>query len=119
MGEGNVANPKIAIDPNIWHGQAVVKGTRIPVHQIVRMLANGDSIDELLKDYPSLSRDDVLACLEYAASLAEEQLLSKLNRQTIHDRVLLAVNQYLAADWSGLMVVMRDRVKSVTRPPRR
>ena len=67
-------NSKIAIDPNVCHGQAVVKGTRIPVHQIVRMLANGDSIDELLKDYPSLSRVDVLACLEYAASLAEEQV---------------------------------------------
>ncbi len=69
-------NSRIAIDPNICHGQAVVKGTRIAVHQIVRMLANGDSINDLLVDYPTLSREDVLACLEYAASLAEEQLTS-------------------------------------------
>lgn len=67
-------NPKISIDPNVCHGQAVVKGTRIPVHQIVRMLANGDSIDNLLQDYPTLKREDVLACLEYAAALAEEQV---------------------------------------------
>ncbi len=65
---------KISIDPNVCHGQAVVKGTRIPVHQIVRMLANGDTIDDLLRDYPSLKREDVLACLEYAAALAEEQV---------------------------------------------
>ena len=67
-------NQKIAIAPNICHGQACVKGTRIPVHQIVRMLANGDTIEDLIKDYPSLKRDDILACLEYAASLAEEQV---------------------------------------------
>ena len=50
------------------------KGTRIPVHQIVRMLANGDEIGDLLKEYPSLKRDDILACLQFAASLAEEQI---------------------------------------------
>ena len=67
-------NERISINPNICHGQACVKGTRIPVHQIVRMLANGDKIDELLEDYPSLKIEDIYACLDYAASLAEEQL---------------------------------------------
>ncbi|HIE28925.1 TPA: DUF433 domain-containing protein [Candidatus Poribacteria bacterium] len=38
------------------------------------MLANGDTIDELLEEYPSLERNDILACLDYAASLAEEQV---------------------------------------------
>ena len=38
------------------------------------MLASGDTIDELLEDYSSLVRDDILACLDYAASLAEEQI---------------------------------------------
>ena len=66
---------RISIDPKICHGQACVKGTRIPVHQIVRMLANGDTIEELLKEYPSLERKDVLACLDYAAALAEEQIV--------------------------------------------
>jgi uncharacterized protein (DUF433 family) len=65
---------RISIDPKICHGVACVKGTRIPVHQIVRMLANGDTIVDLLEAYPSLEREDVLACLEYAASLAEEQV---------------------------------------------
>jgi uncharacterized protein (DUF433 family) len=67
-------NERITIDPEICHGQACVKGTRIPVHQIVHMLANGDTIEELLEEYPSLTREDILACLDYAAALAEEQV---------------------------------------------
>jgi uncharacterized protein (DUF433 family) len=60
---------RISINPNICHGQACVKGTRIPVHQIVRMLANGDTVDDLLAEYPSLTRGDIVACLDYAAEL--------------------------------------------------
>ena len=67
-------NERITIDANICHGQACIKGTRMPVHQIIGMLASGDTIEELLKEYPSLTRDDILACLDYAASLAEEQV---------------------------------------------
>jgi uncharacterized protein (DUF433 family) len=70
----NAMYERILIDPNICHGQACIKNTRIPVHQVVHMLANGDTIEELLKEYPSLNRDDILACLDYAASLAEEQI---------------------------------------------
>lgn len=65
---------RISIDPAICHGQACVRGTRIPVHQIISMLANGDTIEELLKEYPSLERGDIFASLEYAALLAEEQI---------------------------------------------
>ena len=65
---------RISIDPLICHGQACVRGTRVPVHQIVRMLANGDTVEELLAEYPSLTREDILASLAYAADLAEEQV---------------------------------------------
>ena len=67
-------NERISIRPDVCHGKACVKGTRIPVFQVVRMLAGGDSIEDLLVQYPSLDREDVLACLDYAASLAEEQV---------------------------------------------
>ena len=70
----NVPFERISIDPRICHGQACVKGTRIPVHEIVRMLANGDTMDGLLAEYPSLSREDIMACLDYAAELAKEQV---------------------------------------------
>ena len=65
---------RISINPNICHGQACVKGTRMPVHQIVRMLANGDTVEDLLSEYPFLSREDIMASLDYAAGLAEEQI---------------------------------------------
>jgi uncharacterized protein (DUF433 family) len=67
-------NDRISIDSRICHGQACITGTRIPVHQIVRMFAHGDSIEALLGAYPTIKREDVLACLDYAASLAEEQV---------------------------------------------
>ena len=66
---------RISIDPNIYHGQACVRGTRMPVHQVIRMLANGDTVDDLLANYAFLSREDVMACLDYAADLADEQNL--------------------------------------------
>ena len=65
---------RISVDPKIFHGQAGIKGTRIPVHQIIRMLANGDKIQELLEDYPSIKVENIYACLDYAASLTEEQI---------------------------------------------
>ena len=65
---------RISVNPNVCHGQACIRGTRIPVYQIIRMLANEDQINELLEDYPSLKREDIFACLDYAASLAEEQI---------------------------------------------
>lgn len=67
-------NERIGIDPNICHGQACIKGTRMPVHQIIGMLANGDTIETLLQEYPSIEREDILACLDYAAALAQEQV---------------------------------------------
>lgn len=66
----------IAIKPEVYHGQACIKGTRIPVYQIVRMLANGDTIEDLLREFPSITKKDILACLDYAATLTEEQVTS-------------------------------------------
>lgn len=65
-------NERILIDSKVCHGAACVRGTRIQVRQIVQMLANGDSADDLLSQYPSLEREDILACLEYAASLSAD-----------------------------------------------
>ena len=65
---------RISINPQICHGQACVAGTRIPVHQVVHMLANGDTVEDLLAEFSSLSREDIMACLDYAAELTEEQV---------------------------------------------
>ena len=55
-------------------GEACLQGTRVPVYQILRMLAHEDPIEELLEAYPSFTREDILACLDYTTSLAEEQV---------------------------------------------
>jgi uncharacterized protein (DUF433 family) len=65
---------RISVDSRVCHGQACVKGTRIPVHQMLRMLANGDTIEDLLAEYPTLSRESILACFDYAALLAKEEV---------------------------------------------
>jgi uncharacterized protein (DUF433 family) len=67
-------NNRISINPKVCHSQACIRGTRIPVHQIIRMFAHGDSVASLLRAYPSITREDIMACLDYAASLAEEQV---------------------------------------------
>ena len=66
-----MTSDRISITPDVCHGQACIRGTRIPVHQIVRMLANGDTQEDLLDAYPTITREDIAACLDYAASLAE------------------------------------------------
>lgn len=68
------AYERISIDSNVCHGQACIKGTRIPVHLILRMLANGDRVKTILDEYPSLTLADIHACFEYGASLAEERV---------------------------------------------
>ena len=60
--------------PKCVTGKPALRGTRIPVHQILQMLANGDTIEDLLREYPSVTRQDILACFDYAALLAEEQV---------------------------------------------
>jgi uncharacterized protein (DUF433 family) len=57
---------RILIDPSVCHGQACIRGTRIPVYQIVGMLANGDTVESLLRAYPSITSEDIRACREYA-----------------------------------------------------
>jgi uncharacterized protein (DUF433 family) len=58
---------RITIEPGKRSGKPSVRGTRITVYDVLSYLAAGQSIDELLDDFPALTRDDVLACLSYAA----------------------------------------------------
>ncbi len=76
---------RISTDPGICHCQVCITGTRIPVHRIVRMMSNGDTVEGLLADYPSLTQADIMACPDYAAGLAEEQVtpLSSANSYRI------------------------------------
>ena len=56
----------IEINPKIMVGKPVIKGTRITVELILEKLAAGDSVDQVLDSYPHLTRDQILACVDYA-----------------------------------------------------
>ena len=58
---------RIAIDPHVRFGKACVRGTRISVGDILGYLAGGMAEDEILRDFPQLTREDIRACLAYAA----------------------------------------------------
>ena len=67
-------NDRITIDPDVLVGKPVIKGTRLSVEFIVGLLAQGWSIEDVLREY-ELAREDVLACLAYAHQvLAEEKV---------------------------------------------
>lgn len=58
---------RISIDPNVRFGKPCVRGARITVGDVLSYLAAGMSVDQILGDFPQLSRDDIRACLAYAA----------------------------------------------------
>jgi uncharacterized protein (DUF433 family) len=62
---------RITIDQNICHGKPTIRGLRYPVQNMLELLASGMTIEDLLKDYPDLVKEDFLACLQYAAKLTE------------------------------------------------
>lgn len=64
---------RITHDPNIMGGRPTVRGTRVTVGVVVSQIGAGRSIDDVLADYPYLSREDVLQALRYAAWRAEER----------------------------------------------
>lgn len=66
---------RIRIDPAICHGRPCVKGTRIWVSLVLDLLAAGDSVEEILHEYPQLTREDVLACIAYGAEAARERFV--------------------------------------------
>jgi uncharacterized protein (DUF433 family) len=66
----------ITVDPAVCHGQACLRGTRIPVAVVLANLAAGLSPDELRRSYPGLGPDAVPAALAYAADLAAERVVA-------------------------------------------
>ncbi|QBN19590.1 DUF433 domain-containing protein [Flavobacterium nackdongense] len=70
----------IEINPKIMIGKPVIKGTRITVEQIISMLAQGISIDEILEEYKGLTKPEVLACLQYAEKILEKTTTLDLDK---------------------------------------
>lgn len=58
---------RITVNPDICNGKPVLSGTRITVQTVLEFLAAGDSVEDVLAEYPTLKREDVRACLDYAS----------------------------------------------------
>ena len=64
---------RITSDPKVCNGKPCIKGTRIPVHMILDLLAAGENFDGIRNAYPNLTDEDIRACLSYAAVLADDE----------------------------------------------
>ncbi len=64
---------RIVVDPRIMLGKPIIRGTRIPVELIVRLLGEGRTTKELLEDYPQLTEEDIRAALIYAARVLNNE----------------------------------------------
>ncbi len=60
---------QIVIYPDICNGKPVIEGTRITVQTILEFLGAGDSVEEVLEAYPSLTREDIYVCIQYASKI--------------------------------------------------
>ena len=67
---------RIIVDPEVCHGQACIRTTRIPVSVVLDNLAAGISEEEIVGSYPTLSAEDIRAAIAYAADLASERVLT-------------------------------------------
>jgi uncharacterized protein (DUF433 family) len=61
-------------DPAVCGGEPVIRGTRVTLHTVLASLADGDAVDEILRDFPTLSAEDVAAVIAFAAASASEDL---------------------------------------------
>ena len=67
---------RIEISPNIMFGKPVIKNTRITVEHVLRKLAGGMSVEEIIADHPHLNPEDIFAAQEFAADyLADEEIV--------------------------------------------
>ena len=69
---------RITVNPEIFAGKPIIRGMRISVELIVSLLAQGESIEELLDDYPDLELEDIRACLAYAHAVIANDTLDKV-----------------------------------------
>ncbi|HEX6983507.1 MAG TPA: DUF433 domain-containing protein [Balneolaceae bacterium] len=71
---------RITKQPNVCHGKPTIRGLRYPVDSMLDLMASGMTIEEILEDYPDLEKEDLLACLEYAARVTQTKKSQKVTQ---------------------------------------
>ena len=69
-------NQRISINPLVCHGKPVIRGTRILISQILGELAAGTDFDGIINEYPAITRQDILAALDFSSELAQFDTIS-------------------------------------------
>ncbi len=65
---------RLQIDPTVCHGKPVIRDTRVLVSTILGALSGGDSVEDVLQDFPSITADDIAAALAFASRLSDYQV---------------------------------------------
>ena len=73
---------RISLNPEVMAGKPVVKGTRLTVEYIVNLMAHGADLDEIVDKYQGLTRDDIRACLLFAARSLQDSAFMPLTLET-------------------------------------
>jgi uncharacterized protein (DUF433 family) len=73
---------RITVDPKVLVGKPVIKGTRLAVEFIIELLANGWTRQQILDNYPGLTDEDILACLQYASNTLKSERVYLIPRDT-------------------------------------
>ncbi|MCD6521335.1 DUF433 domain-containing protein [Candidatus Calescamantes bacterium] len=73
-----MSTERIVIDQEILAGKPVIKGTRISVEFILELLANGWSYEEILRNYPQLEKEDILAAIRYSVEILRDEKIYAL-----------------------------------------
>ncbi len=89
---------RISIDPNICFGKPYIRGHRIWVSLILDLLSNGATIEEILEEYPSIERDDILACIAYGAEMVDKTVERQQLADTKHNDEVYADFSEMAND---------------------
>lgn len=70
---------RITINPDVMHGKPVIRNMRFSVTQMLELVASGMSFDEILEDYPYIEKEDIVACLQYAAKISETKQVVQIS----------------------------------------
>ncbi|MHB8339505.1 MAG: DUF433 domain-containing protein [Ignavibacteriaceae bacterium] len=62
---------RITMNPDICHGKPVIRDMRYPVEMILDLLSAGMSVEEVITDYPAITKEDIQACLQFASQLTK------------------------------------------------